>query len=114
MTGTKGDDEMSSALEMGQGQGTLSAAAGMVADARHDFDRYNNELVQHIDSAKAMWGGQGGTAFNSLGHSWSEKQRTITGALNQFEGSLRSTEKDNISTDDTQSSAFTRNQQRLG
>ena len=105
---------MSSSNEMGQGQGTLSAAAGMVVDAKHDFDRLNSQLVQHIDSAKAKWGGQGGTAFNSLGHAWSEKQRTIVSALNQFEASLRSTEKDNTSTDDTQSSAFTRNQQRLG
>jgi WXG100 family type VII secretion target len=110
----KGDGEMSSANEMGQGQGTLTAAAGMVADAKHDFDRLNNELVQHIDAAKAKWAGQGGTAFNALGHAWSEKQRTIVNALNQFEASLRSTEKDNTSTDDTQSSAFSRNQQRLG
>jgi WXG100 family type VII secretion target len=111
---TKGDDEMSSAQQMGQGQGALSAAAGMVADAKHDFDRCNNELVQHIDSAKATWAGQGATAFTSLGYAWSEKQRTITDALHQFEASLRSTEKDNTRTDDTQSSAFARNQQRLG
>jgi uncharacterized protein YukE len=105
---------MSSANEMGQGQGTLSAAAGMVVDAKHDFDRLNNELVQHIDAAKAKWSGQGGTAFHSLGLAWSEKQRTILNALYQFEASLRSTEKDNTSTDDTQSSAYARNQQRLG
>lgn len=105
---------MSSANEMGQGQGTLSAAAGMVADAKHDFDRLNNQLVQHIEAAKAKWSGQGGTAFHSLGLSWSEKQRTIVNALNQFEASLRSTEKDNVSTDDTQSSTYARNQQRLG
>jgi uncharacterized protein YukE len=105
---------MPSAHEMGQGQGTLSAAAGMVADAKHDFDRLNDELVEHIDAAKARWAGQGGTAFNALGHAWSEKQRTITSALDQFEASLRSTEKDNTSTDGTQSAAFSRNQQRLG
>lgn len=105
---------MSSANEMGQGQGTLTTAAGMVADAKHDFDRLNSELVQHIDAAKAKWSGQGGTAFNALGHAWAEKQRTIVSALNQFEASLRSTEKDNTSTDDTQSAAYARNQQRLG
>lgn len=103
-----------SSQEMGQGQGTLSTAAGMVAEAKHDFDRLNNELVQHIDAAKVQWAGQGGNAFNALGHAWSEKQRTIVNALNQFEASLRSTEKDNMTTDDTQSSAFARNQQRLG
>ena len=105
---------MSSANEMGQGQGTLTTAAGMVADAKHDFDRLNNELVQHIDAAKAKWAGQGGTACNARGHAWAEKQRTIVSALNQFEASLRSTEKDNTSTDDTQSAAYARNQQRLG
>jgi uncharacterized protein YukE len=109
----EGDGEMSS-NEMGQGQGTLSTAAGMVADAKHDFDRLNNELVQHIEAAKTKWAGQGGTAFNSLGHAWSEKQRTITNALNQFEASLRGTEKDNTTTDDTQSSTLTRTHQRLG
>lgn len=105
---------MSSTNEMGQGQGTLSAAAGMVADAKHDFDRLNNELVQHMDAAKAKWAGQGGTAFNALGHAWSEKQRTITRALDGFEAALRATERDNTTTDDVQSSAFVRTQQRLG
>lgn len=105
---------MSSAQEMGQGEGTLSTAAGMVADAKHDFDRLNNELVQHIDAAKAKWVGRGGTAFHTLGTAWHEKQKTIVSALNQFEASLRSTEKDNTTTDDTQSSAYTRHQQRLG
>jgi ESAT-6 family protein len=104
----------SSAPEMGQGQGTLSAAAGIVADAQHDFDRLDNELVQHIDAARAAWSGQGGSAFRALGEAWSAKQRTIVGALNRFEASLRSTEKDNTATDDVQSAAFTRNQQRLG
>jgi WXG100 family type VII secretion target len=105
---------MSSSNEMGQGQGTLTTAAGMVADAKHDFDRLNGELVQHIDAARAKWAGRGGTAFNALGRAWAEKQRTIVGALNQFEASLRSTEKDNTSTDDTQSTAYARNQRRLG
>ena len=103
-----------SSYEMGQGHGTLSAAASMVADAKRDFDRLNHQLVHHLDSARAGWFGQGGTAFNSLGHAWAEKQRTITDALDQFEASLRSTELDNTSTDDTQSSAFGRNRQRLG
>lgn len=105
---------MSSAPEMGQGRGTLSRAAGLVAEARGDFERYNSEVVQRIDAARAAWVGQGGTAFSALGHAWSEKQRTITHALNGFEAALRATERDNTATDDVQSSAFTRNQQRLG
>jgi uncharacterized protein YukE len=105
---------MSPAQEMGQGEGTLSRAAALVADARHHFDRLNDELVENIEAAKAMWAGRGGSAFNSLGHAWHERQATIVGALGQFEASLRSTEKDNLGTDETQSSAFVRCQQRLG
>ena len=105
---------MASAPEMGQGQGTLSAAAEMVADAERDLDRLDRTLVRHLDAARASWAGQGGSAFVALGCAWSEKQRTIVGALHQFEASLRATEKDNLATDDAQSAAFTRHQQRLG
>jgi uncharacterized protein YukE len=86
----------------------------MVSEAKHDLDRLDRELVQHIDAAQALWSGQGGSAFRALGHAWSERQRTIVGALDQFEASLRSTEKDNTTTDETQSAAFARHQQRLG
>ena len=63
--------------------------------------------------------GRGGPAraarrSHALGLAWAEKQRTITGALDGFEASLRATETDNTSTDETQSAAFVRSQQRLG
>ena len=32
---------------------------------------------------------------------WTEKQKVITNALNEFEASLTSTERDNVSTDET-------------
>jgi uncharacterized protein YukE len=102
-----------SSAEMGQGEGTLSTAAGMVVDAKHDFDRLNNELAQHIEAAKTQWTGHGGSAFHSLGIAWHEKQKTILSALNQFEASLRSTEKDNTSTDHTQGASYARTHQRL-
>ena len=105
---------MSPTNEMGQGQGALSAAAGRVADARHDFDRLDHELVQHLDAARTRWSGRGGTAFQALGMAWSEKQRTITGALDDLAASLRATETDNVRTDETQSAAFLRARQRLG
>jgi hypothetical protein len=38
----------------------------------------------------------------------------ITNALNEFEASLTSTERDNMSTDETQSSAYNRFAGRLG
>ncbi|HEX3929650.1 MAG TPA: hypothetical protein VHW64_03025 [Nocardioides sp.] len=105
---------MPPAPEMGQGHGTLSTAAGMVADARSDLDRLDRELVDHIDIARSAWAGRGGSAFSALGQAWAEKQRTIVGALDRFESSLRSTEKDNLGTDEVQSAAFGRHQQRLG
>ena len=45
---------------------------------------------------------------------WTEKQRVITNALNEFEASLTSTEKDNVNTDETQSSNYNRVAGRLG
>jgi uncharacterized protein YukE len=99
---------------MGQGQGTLSAAAALVSAAGQDLDRLDHELVMHLDEAKGMWGGQGSSAFQALGLAWSEKQRTIVGALGRFEEALRSTERDNIGTDEAQSAAFARTQHRLG
>ena len=105
---------MSSASEMGQGRGTLSTAAAMVAEARHDLDRVTSELGQHLDAARGQWSGQGGSAFIALGLAWSERQRTIVGALDGFEAALRSTEHDNTTTDETQAAVLGRSQQRLG
>lgn len=105
---------MSSARVMGQGHGALSAAAAMVAEAKRDLDRLDDELVQHVESARAAWAGLGATAFTSLGHAWSERQRTITDALDRFEASLLTTESDNTDTDQVQSWAFAHHQKRLG
>jgi uncharacterized protein YukE len=105
---------MSPAPEMGQGQGTLSAAATLVVAAKEDLDRLDHELVTHLGEAKALWGGQGGSAFQALGLAWSQRQRVIVSALDGLEEALRSTERDNIGTDETQSAAFARTQLRLG
>jgi uncharacterized protein YukE len=99
---------------MGQGQGTLSAAGALVAGAREDFDRLDHELVTHLGEARALWGGQGGSAFQALGQAWSERQRTIVNALDRLGEALRSTERDNLGTDELQSAAFARTQLRLG
>ncbi|WP_051218019.1 WXG100 family type VII secretion target [Nocardioides insulae] len=98
----------------GQGEGTLSKAAEMVREAKGDFDNLASQLSSQIDGARAQWKGQGGNAFFALHQAWTEKQRTVVSALNEFESSLRSTEKDNVSTDDTQSQNFAGFQNRLG
>jgi uncharacterized protein YukE len=99
---------------MGQGHGTLSTAAALVIGARHDFDRLDRELAQHLEGARTQWAGEGGAAFQALGRAWSERQRAIVGALTGFESALRSTERDNTATDDRQSAAFVRCRTRLG
>ena len=105
---------MSMTNQMGQGRGTLSAGAARVEEARSDFDRLDQELLRHLETARSAWSGEGGTAFTALGQAWSERQRTITGALEAFATSLRATESDNTGTDAAQSAMFTRNRQRLG
>jgi WXG100 family type VII secretion target len=98
----------------GQGEGTLSKAAEMVREAKGDFDTLSGQLSSNIDSARSQWKGAGGNAFFNLHTAWTEKQRTVVAALNDFEASLRSTEKDNVSTDESQNSNFTGFQNRLG
>lgn len=102
------------ANEMGQGEGTLTKAAGLVADAKQDFDRLSGKLDGQIRGLQGKWAGAGGQAFFTLHQAWTEKQKVIVNALNEFEGSLTSTEKDNISTDEAQSANYTRTAGRLG
>ena len=102
------------ATEMGQGEGTLTRAAGLVAEAKQDFDSLSKNLEGQIQGIQGKWAGAGGTAFFSLHQAWNEKQRIITNALNEFQNSLTSTEKDNVSTDETQSANYSRVAGRLG
>ena len=102
------------APEMGQGEHTLTRAAGLVVEARQDFEGLSKALEGKIAGLQGKWAGAGGTAFFSLHQAWTEKQRVITNALNEFEASLTSTERDNVSTDDTQSSNFNNYASRLG
>lgn len=100
--------------EMGQGEGTLTKAAGLVADAKADFDRLSSKLDGQIQGLRGRWAGAGGQAFFALHQAWTEKQRVIVGALNEFEAALTSTEKDNLATDEAQSAHYTRTASRLG
>ena len=100
--------------EMGQGAGTLSKGAALVAGAKGDFDRISNKLDGQIQGLRGRWQGAGGTAFFTLHQAWTEKQKVIVQALNEFENSLTSTEQDNVSTDEAQSANYTRTTRRLG
>jgi WXG100 family type VII secretion target len=103
-----------SAAEMGQGHGTLSKGAVLVSDAKADFDRISNKLEGQIGGLRGRWQGAGGTAFFTLHQAWTEKQRVIVQALDEFESALTSTEHDNVSTDEAQSANYARTTTRLG
>lgn len=100
--------------QMGQGAGTLSRAAGLVSEAKADFDALSTRLEGQITGMAGQWVGAGGSAFQALQAAWTERQRVITRALDEFEASLRSTEKDFTGTDDQQSSMHSNLQSRLG
>ena len=104
---------MTTPNEMRAGDRTLSRAAGMVATARGDFDRLSAVLSDNITAQQSKWQGQGGRAFFNLHQAWTEKQNRIVRALNEFEASLQSTERDNVNTDQAQSDNMNRNHHRL-
>ncbi len=99
--------------EMGMGEGTLKKAAQLVSGAKQDFDRLSGELDGQIGDLRGKWAGSGGQAFFVLHQAWTEKQKVIVSALNEFEASLLGTEKDVTSTDDTQATNFNNFQNRL-
>ena len=105
---------MSNAPEFGQGEGTLTRAAGLVSDAKADFTTISGRLTDQIAAVQGRWGGQGATAFFALHQAWTEKQEIIVSALDEFSASLTTTEKDNVSTDDTQNASYTKLNGRLG
>ncbi len=60
------------------------------------------------------WAGAGGQAFFALHQAWTEKQRVIVSALDEFEAALTRTERDNLATDEAQSATYQRTASRLG
>lgn len=98
----------------GQGEQTLSKAANLVSEAKADFDTLASSLSGKIQGAEGAWKGAGGRAFFQLHQAWTEKQSKIVSALNEFEASLTQTEKDNLSTDESQSQSHNSLSARLG
>ena len=103
-----------SAAEMGQGAGTLGRGAARVAEAKVDLDRISSRLDSQIQGLRGRWLGSGGTAFFALHQAWTEKQRIIVQALDEFESALTNTERDNVATDEAQSARYARTTSRLG
>jgi uncharacterized protein YukE len=105
---------MSDSTVMGQGEGTLSRAGAVVAEARAELDGLTQRLDAQLGGLGARWQGAGGSAFLALHRAWSERQRTITGSLTGFEAALSATERDNFRTDLAQAAAYRRVAERLG
>lgn len=103
-----------SATEMGQGEGTLARGAALVAEARVDLVGISSRLDGQIQGLRGRWQGSAGRAFFTLHEAWTEKQRTIVGALDGFESALTATERDNLATDQAQSAGYARTTSRLG
>lgn len=106
MSGTAG--------EMRQGEGTLGAAAECVSRCRGDFTRLSSALTDQLMAMQGQWAGRGGSAFFALHQAWSEQQAAIVGALDRFGESLRTTERDTVSTDEQLGSGFSQMAGRLG
>ena len=98
----------------GQTEKALSKGADYVDQARADVKNKCGVLTGDIQTMMGGWGGQGATAFNNLMMAWNEKQETILKALDQLSASMKETERDNVSTDESQSAAHASLQGRLG
>ncbi len=88
-----------STTQMWAGEGSLGRAAGMVNEARADFDRLAAGLTDRIAAEQGRWQGGGGRAFFALQLAWAEKQRRVVAALSGFERALLDTEAANAATD---------------
>ena len=100
--------------EMAMGVDTLGRGADLVEGARHDFDRLSAELDQEIDQLRGRWQGAGGQAFFVLHEAWTDRQRVIVSALDDFAAALRGTQRDVADTDETQAAAYFHDLSRLG
>lgn len=98
----------------GQTEKALSKAADLVTQARTEVkgkaDRMGDEVAQMLTG----WGGQGATSFSHLMVAWREKQEIILKALDDLSAALIETEKDNVATDEQQSSNHANLRGRLG
>jgi WXG100 family type VII secretion target len=98
----------------GQSEKALSKAADYVEQARGDVKGKCNILGNRVGELMAGWGGQGASSFGNLMVAWQEKQETILRALDQLATSLKETERDNVSTDESQSETHSNLRGRLG
>lgn len=100
--------------QFGQTEKALSKASDLVDTARIDVKAKCGTLSGQVQELMGAWGGQGATAFNGLMTAWQERQEIVLRSLDQLSASLRETEKDNVSTDESQAATHTNLASRLG
>jgi WXG100 family type VII secretion target len=99
---------------LSQTEKALSKGAEAVNTARGDVKGKCNTLSDRVSEMMGGWGGQGASAFGNLMVAWQDKQEQILKALDQLSTSMQETERDNVSTDESQSEAHLNLQHRLG
>ena len=87
---------MSNAPEFGQGEGTLSRAAGLVTDARADFNKIADKLSGQIAGVQGKWGGQGASAFFILHRPGTRSRRSSSTRSTSSPPRCTATERDNV------------------
>jgi WXG100 family type VII secretion target len=92
----------------------LDRGARLVGDARAELEQQLSSLRGKLAGIGSQWVGSGSTAFQQLMVRWDDDARRIVSALNGFEANLRSSEATYSSSDEAQSSAYSRLAGRLG
>ena len=92
----------------------ITRGAQMVSDARSELDGQLGTLRGKLAGIGAQWKGAGSSSFQGVMTRWDENTKRITGALNDFEANLRSSEQTYNTSDEAQSSSFTNLGGRLG
>lgn len=96
------------AMVLSQGAGALPRGAAAVAEAQQDLEAIRVRLEGLVAALAGRWVGAGGSAFLAFHQAWSERQRTITQALAEFEATLLAVDRDLAATDAAQATVFGR------
>ncbi len=99
---------------LSQTEKALSKGAEYVNTARGDVKTKCNTVSDRVNDMMSGWGGQGASSFGNLMVAWQDKQEQILKALDQLALSMQETEKDNVTTDQSQSDSHLNLQNRLG
>lgn len=82
------------------GQGSLTAGAEAVDDARREINDRIRAVRTEVEELRSYWSGEAATKFGQLGDSWNEKATKLNDILIQLSADLRGTEKDQIAAED--------------